>query len=191
MLECACLGNSTSAKSGRISRPNTGKRYRIGSGKVGPYNTSTSLNCSFTVLSVPYHSLLSLAGRSLPAAMSAQNTYPANQVHSPYLQTQPAATQEDFKASYDDLIDDYSEPYAANARHQTFTVGTPNQTHHRGPSIPLSSKSVFTSKQSDDTHETSYGYPPAVPPKEIDTRSFWQKVSINSIHFFSRVLNTR
>ncbi|KAF9480473.1 hypothetical protein BDN70DRAFT_979378 [Pholiota conissans] len=109
--------------------------------------------------------------------MSAQTPYSANHAHSPYLQTQPAATEEDFKASYDDLIDDYSTPYTANARHQTYTVGTPNQTHHRGPSIPLSSKSAFTSKQSDDTHETSaYGYPPAVPPKEVDTRSFWQKI---------------
>ncbi|KAF8203261.1 hypothetical protein BJ912DRAFT_943417 [Pholiota molesta] len=119
--------------------------------------------------------------------MSAQNTYSANQVHSPYLQTQPAATEEDFKASYDDLIDDYSEPYAANARHQTFTVGTPNQTHHRGTSIPLSSKSVFTSKQSDDTHETSsYGYPPAVP-KEIDTRVFGKRFYVATVLLFLRV----
>ncbi|KAF8887926.1 hypothetical protein CPB84DRAFT_1786426 [Gymnopilus junonius] len=40
---------------------------------------------------------------------------------------------------------------------------------------PLTGK-AFTSKQSDDTHETSYAYPPPVPTKEGDPRSFWQKV---------------
>ena len=89
--------------------------------------------------------------------------------------TESTYRQDEFKASYDDLIDEYSAPYAANARHQTFAVGTPTQAHQRGHSIPLSNNSAFASKQSDDTHDTAYNYPPAVPVKEIDTRSFWQK----------------
>lgn len=89
--------------------------------------------------------------------------------------------QDEFKASYDDLIDEYSAPYAANARHQTFAVGTPTQAHQRGHSIPLSNNSAFASKQSDDTHDTAYNYPPAVPVKEIDTRSFWQKILPESL----------
>ncbi|KDR84785.1 hypothetical protein GALMADRAFT_289380 [Galerina marginata CBS 339.88] len=111
--------------------------------------------------------------------MSAQDIYQDRQ-HTPYLQPNSSRTQEDFKASYDDLIDDYAAPYQNNVRHQTFSIGTPTQTHHRATSIPLS-KADFASKQSDDTHDTSYAYPPAVPTKEVDTRSFWQKVLPESL----------
>jgi len=108
--------------------------------------------------------------------MSARNAHP-NQ-----LQPQSNHTDEDVKASYDDLIDEYSTPYTANTRHQTFAVGTPIHqqyaTHHRGSSNPLSSK-TFDTKQSDDTHETaSYIYPPAVSSKEVDNRTIWQKVGM-------------
>ncbi|KIM48406.1 hypothetical protein M413DRAFT_230767 [Hebeloma cylindrosporum] len=112
--------------------------------------------------------------------MSAHNAHPAESTYRPYLQ--PAApSQDEFKASYDDLIDEYSAPYAANARHQTFAVGTPTETHKRGLSIPLSNSSAFASKQSDDTHDTAYNYPPAVPVKEVDTRSVWQKILPESL----------
>jgi hypothetical protein len=108
--------------------------------------------------------------------MSAHKTYPAESPHHPYLQP-TAPSQDDFKASYEDLIDEYAAaPYAVTGQHQTFAVGTPTQTHHRGHSIPLSNDTAFASKQSDETHDTAYSYPPAVPVKEVDTRSFWQKV---------------
>jgi hypothetical protein len=115
--------------------------------------------------------------------MSAQNAYSnAPRQHTPYLFSQPSTTQEDFKASYDDLIDEYAAPYEAIVRHQTFAIISPQQqSHHRGHSIPLSNKAAYASKQSDDTHETSYAYPPPVPVKEVDTRSFWQKVLPESV----------
>jgi hypothetical protein len=86
--------------------------------------------------------------------------------------------QEEYKASYDDLIDEYATPYTANSRHQTFTLATPGSDGHRGgSSVPLGSK-IMSSKQSDDTsHEpSSHAYPPLPPVKESDPRSLWQKV---------------
>lgn len=112
--------------------------------------------------------------------MSAHSAYPAESPYRPYLQP-TAPSQDDFKASYDDLIDEYSSPYTPNAQHQTFAVGTPTQNHKRVHSIPLSSDSAFASKQSDDTHDTAYNYPPAVPAKDIDTRSVWQKILPESL----------
>lgn len=118
--------------------------------------------------------------------MSAHRSHPAE---SPYPYLQPTApSQDEFKASYDDLIDEYSSPYAANARHQTFAVGTPTQNHKRVHSIPLSNNSAFASKHSDDTLDTAYNYPPAVPVKDIDTRSVWQK-AISSLFFQLLLLN--
>ncbi|KAF8168309.1 hypothetical protein B0H34DRAFT_647127 [Crassisporium funariophilum] len=111
--------------------------------------------------------------------MSAHKAYPDEPSQNrPYLQPNSDSNHDDFKASYDDLIDDYSAPYAANSRHQTFAVGTPMspQAHHRGNSIPLSNKAAFSSKQSDETHDTSYAYPPAIPVKEVDNRTLWQKI---------------
>jgi hypothetical protein len=114
--------------------------------------------------------------------MSAQNPYSgAPRQHTPYLLSQSSTTEEDFKASYDDLIDEYAAPYETNVRHQTFAITSPAQNHHRGNSIPLSNKAAYTSKQSDDTSETSYAYPPPVPVKELDTRSFWQKILPESV----------
>ncbi|PPQ98269.1 hypothetical protein CVT26_013537 [Gymnopilus dilepis] len=115
--------------------------------------------------------------------MSANGLYSqsSHPQHSPYLQPTPSTTQEDFKASYDDLIDEYAAPYATNTRHQTFAIGSPPSSHQRSDSIPLTAKGAYTSKQSDDTHETSYAYPPPVAAKEVDPRSFWQKVLPESL----------
>ncbi|KAF9557869.1 hypothetical protein CPC08DRAFT_819656 [Agrocybe pediades] len=111
--------------------------------------------------------------------MSAHSAYPSTRT--PYLHPDPSATQEDFKASYDDLIDEYSTPYTANSNHKTFALQTSSQGHLRRSSIPLSSKGAFTSAQSDDTHDTSCSYPPVVPTKEVDTRSLWQKILPESL----------
>lgn len=90
---------------------------------------------------------------------------------------------DDYKASYDDLIDEYAAPYTANSRHQTFTLDSPtSHGHRRVPSVPLGSKgSPF--KQSDDMfHESlSHEYPPLPPTKEVDSRSLWQKILPESL----------
>jgi hypothetical protein len=86
--------------------------------------------------------------------------------------------ESEYKASYDDLIDEYATPYTANSRHQTFTLESPaSDGHRRGPSVPLGSK-IISSKQSDDTSSepSSHAYPPLHPMKEGDSRSLWQKV---------------
>lgn len=160
-------------------RTKHGEPLPLNSNRLGklplPLNITTPL---ITVFSVPYtHIPLLDVGIPLSAAMLAQNTYSATAQHSPYLQANPSTTQEDFKASYDDLIDEHASPYSANAQHQTFAVGTPNHTHQRGTSIPLSSKNAYASNMSDDTHETTSSYPPILPSKEVDTRTLWQKVS--------------
>ncbi|KAF5368486.1 hypothetical protein D9758_002348 [Tetrapyrgos nigripes] len=83
--------------------------------------------------------------------------------------------QDEYKASYDDLIDQYAAPYGSNANHQTYALKSSPSQHRRAPSHPL--KPGFSSKQSDDTsHDLqAVAYPPTAPPKEIDTRSFWSK----------------
>lgn len=106
--------------------------------------------------------------------MSAQSIYPADTLqYRPYPHLQPNDS-EDFKGSSDTLINVNGLPHAANSRHQTFSVSTPtNSRIQRGLSIPLSK---FSSKQSDETHETSCAYPPVAPPP-VDTPSLWQRVS--------------
>ncbi|RXW20611.1 hypothetical protein EST38_g5229 [Candolleomyces aberdarensis] len=92
--------------------------------------------------------------------------------------------QDDYKASYDDLIDEYSAPYAPNTHHQTFAVGTPQTSHRRGISTTLgkASSSTYSLKHSDDTHETQTpAYPPIKPAKEVDTRTIWQKIIPESL----------
>ncbi|TFK41365.1 hypothetical protein BDQ12DRAFT_600549 [Crucibulum laeve] len=91
--------------------------------------------------------------------------------------------EDDAKASYDDLIDEYSSPYAANTGHKTFTLNTNLPNHRRGPSFPLAPKSPYSSKQSDDeTHDTSHSaYPPLPIVKDVDTRKWWQKILPESI----------
>ena len=105
--------------------------------------------------------------------MSTQTNYPADTLqHRPY----PHLQSDDSKDSCDTLIDVNGLPYTSNSRHQTFTIGTPTTSRlERGFSIPLSK---YSSKQSDDTHETSSSQPPVVThPSEVDVPSLWQRVS--------------
>ncbi|KAJ3790334.1 hypothetical protein GGU10DRAFT_392152 [Lentinula aff. detonsa] len=120
--------------------------------------------------------------------MAYQASYPDNPSYSqpPNGNLQPTFDQDEFKSSYDDLIDEYSSPYAANSRHQTYAVQTPalsGEQHRRGPSYPLSQKQTFSSKQSNDSsHDlTAVAYPPRPPQKQTDTRTFWQKVLPESL----------
>ncbi|RDB29019.1 hypothetical protein Hypma_015269 [Hypsizygus marmoreus] len=90
---------------------------------------------------------------------------------------------QEYKTSYDDLIDEFATPYGANAQHQTFAVDAPMNGHRRGPSFPLH-KSMSSSKQSDDTsHEplSHVSYPPLPPTKGVDTQSLWQKIVPESL----------
>ncbi|KAF9535542.1 hypothetical protein CPB83DRAFT_841946 [Crepidotus variabilis] len=102
----------------------------------------------------------------------------------PYPHPQPS--QEDVKASYDDLIDQYSSPYAPNAHHQTFTVGTPlNQQNGLALNrMASSSTKGFSSKASVDTHDTStYNYPPTVSQKgkDVEKEGFWKNLIPDSL----------
>lgn len=77
---------------------------------------------------------------------------------------------EDFKASYDDLIDEYSN----NSHH----VALATNHHTLSPHHPVPLKSPFSSKHSDDTHDTAHMvYPPQTVPKEPEPSGFWRKVS--------------
>lgn len=112
----------------------------------------------------------------LVVVMSTQNNHLADTLqHRPYPHIQSNDSKE-FEGSCDTLIDVNGLPYTSNSRHQTFTVATPTTSRlQRGFSIPLSK---FSSKQSDDTHETSGSHPSVVsPPSEVDVPSLWQRVS--------------
>lgn len=104
--------------------------------------------------------------------MSTHSSYPADTLqHRPY----PHLQSDDLKDSCDTLIDANGLPYASNSRHQTFTIETPTTSRlQRGLSIPLSK---FSSKESDDTHETSGSQPPVVTPSEVAVPSLWKRVS--------------
>ncbi|KAH7921945.1 hypothetical protein BV22DRAFT_1197785 [Leucogyrophana mollusca] len=104
-----------------------------------------------------------------------------------YLSTQRAQSSnaEDYKASYDDLIDQYAEPYSRISRHQTFTV----QTHPMGdsdsrePSYSFDQKQPYSSGKDVELDEQDIA-PPSYPPisaipkpgKEVDKRSLWSKI---------------
>jgi hypothetical protein len=119
--------------------------------------------------------------------MSSQTSYPHESLQ--FAQYPPQRNQfhqEEFKGSYDDLIDEYVSPYEANSRHQTFAVGTPaigTADQHRGPQFPPSKHPSFSTKNSDDTSRDppSVAYPPLPPIKEVDTRGFWQKILPESL----------
>ncbi|TRM61415.1 hypothetical protein BD626DRAFT_500953 [Schizophyllum amplum] len=101
-----------------------------------------------------------------------------------------SGSQDDVKVGFDDLIDEYSTPYAANARHQTFAVNAPameqrGPEHRRAPSYPLSNKVTIaepSKSMSDDTHDHSTigAYPPITTVVE-DTRPFWLKLVPESL----------
>ncbi|SJL05917.1 uncharacterized protein ARMOST_09253 [Armillaria ostoyae] len=94
------------------------------------------------------------------------------QAKSPYFQE----PQSEVKASYDDLIDEYASPYVVNAHHKTFAVETPTMgapQHRRGPSTPM--KTVFSSKQSDDTfHDQPQPLYPPLPAKDMEKQRWYQ-----------------
>ncbi|KAF9270476.1 hypothetical protein L218DRAFT_849696, partial [Marasmius fiardii PR-910] len=88
---------------------------------------------------------------------------------------------EESKPHFDDLIDEYSQPYAVHPQHQTYTVqpmSFGSDKHQPSPSQPLPSKPpLFTKNPSASSQDfNSVGYPPASWPKPVDERTFWQKI---------------
>ncbi|GLB36385.1 hypothetical protein LshimejAT787_0306730 [Lyophyllum shimeji] len=103
------------------------------------------------------------------------------QAHAPYSDTLHPQ-HEEYKASYDNLIDEFAKPFTATSKHQTFALDSPTLTSHRRDRSFPHNKS-FSSKQSDDTsHEplSNVSYPP-LPVKDTDTRSLWQKILPESL----------
>lgn len=99
------------------------------------------------------------------------------------------APVDDFK-SYDDLIDQYAEPYSRISRHQTFQVQTPiDDAESRGPSYSsLDLKPPYPSGEPRGEAEDPPGLPQSYPPKTkrenlVEHRKWWQQVSAR--HLFS------
>jgi len=89
----------------------------------------------------------------------------------PHLQSENEDS-EDFKASSDTLLVDVNGlPYS---RHQT--LASPTTSSQRD----IQASKIFSSKRSDDTHETSCTYPP-VPSAEVDAPNLWQRILPESI----------
>jgi hypothetical protein len=88
---------------------------------------------------------------------------------------------DDFK-SYDDLIDQYAEPYSRTSRHQTFQVQTPiDGSESRGPSYSLDHKSPYPGGNPHDEAEDPPGPSQSYPPKTkqenvVDHRKWWQQI---------------
>jgi len=111
-----------------------------------------------------------------------QPVYPAH--------SDPAVEEDCYKASYDDLIDEYATPYSLNSQHKTFSIESPigSYDRRRPPgAIPSLSKpsisSELTLKESDEALAVAsrQAYPPISNVKEIDSRGFWDKILPESI----------
>lgn len=97
---------------------------------------------------------------------------------------------EEYKASYDDLVDENATPFGRNAQHQTFAVESPalglSPQHRRGPSmLSLEHKPSYTSEYDgkyteEDLHPQAPRILPVKGEKEVDTRTVWQKVRLRS-----------
>jgi hypothetical protein len=98
-----------------------------------------------------------------------------------------------YKASYDDLIDEYATPYSLNAQHKVFSVDTPIASNERRrPAYPPGTKpslskpsisSEFSPKESEEGTVVAYpqAYPPTSNVKEVDPRGFWDKILPESV----------
>lgn len=97
---------------------------------------------------------------------------------------------DDFKSSYDDLIDQYAEPYSRISRHQTFKVQTSptNDSESRGPSYSLESKFPYPGgmpqDEAKDLPEPPQSYPPKIKREMlVDHKRWWQQVIARSLPF--------
>ncbi|KIM66979.1 hypothetical protein SCLCIDRAFT_1144985 [Scleroderma citrinum Foug A] len=95
-----------------------------------------------------------------------------------------SSNADEFKSSYDDLIDQYAEPYSRISSHQTFRVHT-NSIHEfesRGTSHSLDNQSPYNSDKTvpvntDPSELSAQGYPPLQKQeKVVDNRSYFAKI---------------
>ncbi|KAK2462067.1 hypothetical protein APHAL10511_006530 [Amanita phalloides] len=100
----------------------------------------------------------------------------------PFSSSLETPQQENFKASYDDLLDEHATPFAPNIHHQTYTVNAIS-THPRGSSVHLSHKTHFSTKQSDDLSQevSRVAYPPQVVAKDANSINLWKKILPESL----------
>jgi hypothetical protein len=92
---------------------------------------------------------------------------------------------DEFKASYDDLIDAGGSNYSRNAGHQLVNIDQANMNNAgqggltRNPSYPGQSSYSVNDSTADlaggGGKRIDWGYPPT-PPKKIEQQSFWSKV---------------
>lgn len=102
--------------------------------------------------------------------------YPAHppQAHQPQFDD-----DDDVKAPYDDLIDQYATPYRSNSPHKTFNL-TDGRTGV--PTYPLTHKHTNNSDDSGKDIEgstsegTDWGYPPGPPQVDKEKKSWWSSV---------------
>ncbi|KAI5991518.1 hypothetical protein EDD15DRAFT_2168928 [Pisolithus albus] len=95
-----------------------------------------------------------------------------------------SSNPDEFKSSYDDLIDQYAEPYSRMSGYQTFKVQTnpASDIDSRGPSHSLDQKTPYNMNKEDYVgDDPPYSSPQAYPPpqkqeKIVDSRSFFSKV---------------
>ncbi|KAF9006019.1 hypothetical protein BDQ17DRAFT_1352582 [Cyathus striatus] len=104
-----------------------------------------------------------------------------------HLPNDPLADRHDeYKPAFDQLIDNYSTPYAPSSRHQTFNLNNEfPSAHRRNPSSLSPTKGHYSANQSEDTHDTCdpvfNSYPPPPTAKEVDNRTWWQKILPESL----------
>ncbi|THH26654.1 hypothetical protein EUX98_g7531 [Antrodiella citrinella] len=124
--------------------------------------------------------------------MSAHVTSPHRRNQSSYSQShssppnQPQFDDDDVKAPYDDLIDQYAAPYGVNPQHKTFNIATGRT--GAAPTYPLTHKQTNNSDddsgkdiEASTTEGTDWGYPPGPPTVDKEKKTFWATIIPDSI----------
>jgi hypothetical protein len=93
---------------------------------------------------------------------------------SPYPPRSDMSHEEDYKASYDDLIDGDAPQYAPNARHQTVAVNAMSSPIG-GPQRP-GKPNQSISYALDSNKQGGWDYPPTSMGKKEDNMTFWARV---------------
>ncbi|EIN13598.1 hypothetical protein PUNSTDRAFT_117326 [Punctularia strigosozonata HHB-11173 SS5] len=115
--------------------------------------------------------------------------YPAQPDYlSPYPQDPSESSHEgDYKASYEDLIDEHDAPYSKTTGHQTIAIDpTTAAGHRRGPSYPLSHQPTYSSEfnatqESVPRKGVEWGYPPSPPQRDKEKPSIWSQLVPDSL----------
>lgn len=105
-----------------------------------------------------------------------QSTHPApwELSHPPQHSSHQDEDDEDVKAPYDDLIDQYATPYRQGATHKAYAVDPSafDQSKGAAPTYALSQKTTHTSEthgkdlEGSTTHLNDWAYPPSAGKEE-------------------------